>query len=67
MLLQQQIIQLSAYFNLYILIVPQDDLLIKIKKLIGFTFIYCELVNKLLFKYMNAMQKAQFACLSIYC
>lgn len=46
MLLQQQKIQLSAYSDLYDLIVPQDNLLRKINELIDFTFIYDELVNK---------------------
>lgn len=46
MLLQQQKIQLSAYSDLYDLIVPKDNLLRKINELIDFTFIYDELVNK---------------------
>jgi transposase len=46
MLLQQQKIQLSAYYDLYDLIVPKDNLLRKINELIDFTFIYDELVNK---------------------
>ena len=45
MLLQQQKIQLSAYSDLYDLIVPKDNLLRKINELIDFTFIYDELVN----------------------
>ena len=46
MLAQQQKIQLSAYSDLYDLIVPQDNLLRKINELIDFSFIYDELVNK---------------------
>jgi len=46
MLLQQQKIQLSAYSDLYDLIVPKENLLRKINELIDFTFIYDELVNK---------------------
>jgi len=46
MLLQQQKIQLSAYSDLYDLIVPKDNLLRKINELIDFTFIYDELVDK---------------------
>jgi len=46
MLVQQQKIQLSAYSNLYDLIVPQDNLLRKINELIDFSFIYDELVHK---------------------
>ncbi len=46
MLLQQQKIQLSAYSDLYDLIVPKDNLLRKINDLIDFTFIHDELVNK---------------------
>lgn len=46
MLLQQQKIQLSAYSELYDLVVPQDNLLRKINELIDFSFIYEELVNK---------------------
>jgi transposase len=45
-LLEQQEIQLSAYYDLYDLIVPKDNLLRKINELIDFTFIYDELVNK---------------------
>ena len=46
MLLRQQKIQLSAYSDLYDLIVPEDNLLRKINDLIDFTFIHDELVNK---------------------
>ena len=46
MLLRQQKIQLSAYSDLYDLIVPKENLLRKINDLIDFTFIYDELVNK---------------------
>lgn len=46
MLLQQQKIQLSAYSDIYDLVVPKDNLLRKINELIDFTFIYDELVNK---------------------
>jgi transposase len=46
MLVRQQKIQLSAYSDLYDLIVPKDNLLRKINDLIDFTFIYDELVNK---------------------
>jgi transposase len=46
MLLQQQKIPLSAYSDLYDLIVPKENLLRKINELIDFTFIYDELVNK---------------------
>lgn len=46
MLLQQQKIQLSAYSDLYDLIVPKDNLLRKINDLIDFSFIHDELVNK---------------------
>lgn len=46
LLLQQQRIQLSAYSDLYDLIVPKENLLRKINELIDFTFIYDELVSK---------------------
>ena len=46
MLAQQQKLQLSAYSDLYDLIVPKDNLLRKINELIDFSFIYDELVNK---------------------
>ncbi|ADV49988.1 transposase IS4 family protein [Cellulophaga algicola DSM 14237] len=46
MLLQQQKIQLSAYSDLYDLIVPKDNLLRKINELIDFSFIYDELASK---------------------
>jgi len=46
MLAQQQNLQLSAYSDLYELIVPKDNLLRKINELIDFSFIYDELVSK---------------------
>tara|TARA_R110002073_G_scaffold335756_2_gene528782 strand:- start:175 stop:1626 length:1452 start_codon:yes stop_codon:yes gene_type:complete len=46
MLVQQQEIQLSAYSDLYDLIVPKDNLLRKINELIDFGFIYDELATK---------------------
>lgn len=46
MLLQQPKLQLSAYSDLYDLVVPQDNLLRKINELIDFSFIYEELVSK---------------------
>ena len=46
MLLQQQKIQLSAYSDLYDLVIPKDNLLRKINELIDFSFIYDELVGK---------------------
>lgn len=46
MLVQQQRLQLSAYSELYDLIVPKDNLLRKINDLIDFSFIQEELVNK---------------------
>jgi transposase len=46
MLLQQQKIQLSAYSDLFDLIVPKDNLLRKINELIDFSFIYDELASK---------------------
>jgi transposase len=46
MLAQQQQIQFSAFSGLYDLIVPKDNLLRQINKLIDFTFIYEELVGK---------------------
>lgn len=46
MLLQQQKIQLSAYCDLYDLIIPKDNLLRKINELIDFSFIHDELANK---------------------
>lgn len=46
MLIQQQKIQLSAYSDLYDLIVPKDNLLRKINEIVDFSFIYDELVNK---------------------
>lgn len=46
MLIQQQKFQLSAYSDLYDLIIPKENLLRKINDLIDFTFIYDELVNK---------------------
>ena len=46
MLLQQQKIQLSAYSDLYDLVIPKENLLRKINDLIDFSFIYDELVSK---------------------
>jgi transposase len=46
MLLQQQKIQLSAYSDLYDLIVPKGNLLRRINELIDFSFIHDELVDK---------------------
>lgn len=46
MLVQQQKVQLSAYSDLYDLIVPKDNLFRKINELIDFNFIYDELVSK---------------------
>lgn len=46
MLLRQQKNQLSAYSDLYGLIVPKDNLLRKINGLIDFSFIHEELVDK---------------------
>lgn len=46
MLVRQQKIQLSAYSDLYDLIVPKHNLLRKINDLIDFAFIHDELVNK---------------------
>ena len=68
MLLQQQEIQLSAYYDLYDLIVPKDNLLRKINELIDFTFIYDELVNKYCSNNaMGVMQKGLSVCLNICC
>lgn len=44
MLAQQQSLPLSAYSDLYDLIIPEDNLLRKINNLIDFTFVYDELV-----------------------
>lgn len=63
MLLQQQKAQLSAYSDLYELIIPKDNLLRKINDLIDFTFIYDELVNKYCSN-NGAMQKVLSACLN---
>ena len=46
MLVQQQILSLSAYSYLYDLIIPEDNLLRKINNLIDFTFVYDELATK---------------------
>ena len=46
MLVQQQTIQFSEHSKLYDLIVPKDNLLIKINDLIDFSFICDELLNK---------------------
>jgi len=46
MLLEQQKLQLSAYSELYDLIVPKDNFLRKINELIDFSFIHTELTNK---------------------
>lgn len=46
MLAQQQEIPLSAYWRLYDLIIPRDNLLGRISELIDFTFIYEELLDK---------------------
>lgn len=46
MLIQQQELALSSYFDLYDLIVPKDNFLRKINELIDFTFVYDELVDK---------------------
>ena len=46
MLSPQQSLKLSAYADLYNIVVPQDHLLRKINDLIDFTFVYDELVSK---------------------
>lgn len=46
MLVQQQRVQLSAYSDLYNLIIPKENILRKINELIDFSFIYDELLNK---------------------
>jgi transposase len=46
MLVQQQTIQFSEHSKLYDLIVPKENILIKINDLIDFSFIYDELLNK---------------------
>jgi transposase len=46
MLVQQQSIQFSEHSSLYDLIIPKDNILIKINDLIDFSFIYDELLNK---------------------
>ena len=46
MLVQQQKMQFSPYSSLYDLIVPKDNILRKINKLIDFSFICDELLNK---------------------
>ncbi len=46
MLPLQQIIQFSAYSELYDLIIPQDNLLRRIKDLVDFSFIQKELMDK---------------------
>lgn len=46
MLSQQQSLKLSAYADLYDIVVPQDHLLRKINDLIDFTFVYKELMDK---------------------
>ena len=46
MLTPQQSLKLSAYADLYDIVVPQDHLLRKINDLIDFTFVYDELVSK---------------------
>ncbi len=45
MIEQQQKMILSSYMDIYDLVVPKDNLLRKINKLIDFTFIYDELMN----------------------
>ena len=46
MIEQQQKMILSAYIDIYDLVVPKDNLLRKINELIDFTFIYDELISK---------------------
>ncbi|MDN5578847.1 MAG: IS1182 family transposase [Chryseobacterium sp.] len=46
MLVQQQRVQLSAYSDLYNLIIPKENILRKINEVIDFSFIYDELLNK---------------------
>lgn len=46
MLVQQQRVQFSGYSDLYILIIPKENILRKIIELIDFSFIYNELLNK---------------------
>lgn len=46
MLVQQQRVQLSAYSDLYNLIIPKENILRRINELIDFSFIYDELLNK---------------------
>lgn len=43
---QQQTLLLSAYSDLYDLIIPEDNILRRINNLIDFTFVYDELVTK---------------------
>ena len=46
MIEQQQKLILSPYIDIYDLIIPQDNLLRKIKELVDFGFIYDELIDK---------------------
>ena len=46
MIEQQQKLILSPYIDIYDLIIPQDNLLRKIKELVEFGFIYDELIDK---------------------
>ena len=46
MLSQQQDLVLSEYSALYDIVVPQDNLLRRIKGLVDFSFVYNELVGK---------------------
>lgn len=45
-MLPEQTLKLSEYSALYDIIVPQDNLLRKIKNLVDFSFVHKELVNK---------------------
>jgi len=46
MIEQQQRLVLGPYMEIYELVIPQDNLLRQIKELVGFSFIYDELLGK---------------------
>ena len=46
MIEQQQKLVLSPYMEIYELVVPKDNLLRQIKKLVDFKFVYDELIDK---------------------
>lgn len=65
MIEQQQKLILSPYIDIYDLIIPQDNLLRKIKELVDFGFIYDELIDKSVL-IMGGTLSLPYECLNIF-